>query len=266
MGKVLAFPGTPLASTPSLVDARPLSLCWCIQTYKDRKKLARCLKRLRSHYPKSRIVVLSDGDNDARLPPLCTKFGAEYVLGQRLFLVEHGGDAIHRMLGAFLLRGESDVLVKIDPDTFLRRPLYQLLDRNANAIAGTITQTEPEQVRAIQGGFIAITRAVAQKWFDAKLFESPRLKPPALEWVVSDACRQRASQGFSSHDWTIAWAARETRVSLVDHPEVRSYWHTDPPRISAMRAAAVSHPELTARNYLSWASFLARQLFRRSPP
>lgn len=147
------------------------------------------------------------------------------------------------MLTAFLSR-DADVMIKIDPDTTLRRRFTRLPAADRRALYGTVQSAGhgPNHLVSIQGGCIIVPRRAAILLAGSSLLRSDRLKPPALEWAVNNTSRDRAAAGLTSHDWTLGWACRALGVASRRHPEV--FCRHRPSLVDALtdRGAAVAHP------------------------
>src|SRR5262249_37924240 len=139
-------------------------LCWFIQTSGDREELAHTLARLRQLYAESSVLVVSDGDPDPEIARACATCGAAFTLGERLFGVEHGGAPVQRMLDRFLTT-DADILIKIDPDTDVRRRFTTLPDPSEEAVYGTVQSAGEgaDRLVSIQGGCIIIPRRAAER-------------------------------------------------------------------------------------------------------
>lgn len=225
-----------------------IKILWFIQTYRDFPQLRLTLRKLRALYPDSAILVMSDGDPDPRLPQLCTTHSARFAMRQRLFGVEHGGEPVQRMLEA-LLETDADLLIKIDPDTDVRRRFSRLPPADDRSLYGTVQSVRAAAAPfvSIQGGCIIVPREAAAVLAGSGLLRSGRLKPPALEWAIGPAERARAASGLTSYDWTLGWACRELGIDSRDHPEVFSrYLPTLIDRL-ADRRVAVAHPRFSIR-------------------
>src|SRR5436190_2219363 len=59
--------------------------------YKDYDATAACLKDLRKHYPSSRVILRSDGDQDPRFPLVAGDHKVDFRSEWRLFGIENGG-------------------------------------------------------------------------------------------------------------------------------------------------------------------------------
>ena len=241
--RAFSRPSIAVAVADGWISAPHARLFWFIQTYRDADRLARTLADLRRLYPESMAFVVSDGDGNPRIGSLCDEYNAAFQLRDRLMTVEHGGEAVQAMLLAFL-RTDADVLVKIDPDTHLRRRFSIVPTREHMGVYGTVQTAHdgPASLTSIQGGCIIVPRATANALAASLLLTSARLKPPALEWVVSRESRARAERGLNSHDWTIGWACRLLGIPMVDHPEVFSRHRPSLIDTITDRSAAVSHP------------------------
>jgi hypothetical protein len=242
------------------IPADDLRLFWFIQTYRDLSRLQRTLATLRTVYPESEALVVSDGDADPEIRRACERYNAHFHYRARLFGVEHGGEPVREMLDAFL-RTDADILFKIDPDTHLRRRFSVMPSPGSPSVFGTVQSagSGPNRMHGIQGGCMVIPRHAAALLSGSGLLASARLKPPALEWIVDRVCADRAASGLTSYDWTLAWACRELGLSSKNHPEVFS--RELPSLIDTLtdRGMAVSHPRFDTRQ-LSRQSFYFRGL------
>jgi hypothetical protein len=225
------------------VPADGVRIVWFMQTYKDLVRLRATLARLRSTYAEARVLVVSDGDPDPELARACEQHAAVFTLGSRLFAVEHGGEPVQRMLDLFL-QTDGEILIKIDPDTHVRRRFQMMPPATASALYGTVQTAGagPTRLTSIQGGCIIVPRRAAELLDGSGLMKSGRLKPPRLEWSVGAVSAARAGRGLTSYDWTLGWACRELGLACEPHPEVFSRYR--PSLIDALteRRVAVSHP------------------------
>ena len=225
------------------IPADEARIFWFIQTYHDLSRLRRTLASLRSLYPESQVLVVSDGDTDPVIKQVCDTYSAEFTLRSRLLGVEQGGEPVQRMLEAFLTT-DADLLIKIDPDTDLRRRFSALPSRSDASLYGTVQSTwsDSDRLTSIQGGCIIIPRQSAALLSDSSLLTSDRLKPPALEWAIGGVSKARAASGLTSYDWTLGWACRELGLSSKDHPEVFSRYGASLIDSVTEGRVAVSHP------------------------
>lgn len=233
-------------------------IVWFIQTYRDLPRLRTTLARLRALYPESQVLVVSDGDANPEIPDVCGRHAAEFTLRPRLFGVEHGGEPAHLMLEAFLAR-DADVMIKIDPDTTLRRRFAKLPPAESAGLYGTVQSAGlgPNRLTSIQGGCIIVPRKAAVLLAASSLLLSDRLKPPTLEWAVNDTSRARARSGLTSYDWTLGWACRELDLHSSEHPEV--FCRHRPSLVDAItdRGAAIAHPRFEIAQLADEAFYLS---------
>jgi hypothetical protein len=221
-------------------DAR---IFWFIQTYRDLPRLRRTLAGLRKAYPESQVLVVSDGNPDPEINETCESYAVGFMLRPRLFGVEQGGEPVQKMLEEFLTT-DADLLIKIDPDTHIRRRFSRLPSRGDSSLYGTPQSqgSESNRIISLQGGCIIVPREAAIVLASSAILQSERLKPPALEWTVAGTLVARAASGLTSYDWTLGWACRELGLRSRRHPEVFSRYR--PSLVDCVRdlGAAVSHP------------------------
>jgi hypothetical protein len=235
-----------------LIPGDAAGLCWYIQTFRDVSRLRQTLASVRTLYPDSRVLVVSDGDPDPEIGRACSRYSAEFTLRQRLMTVEHGGAPVQQMLEAFLAAAGA-VLIKIDPDTDVRRRFSVMPAEDDPSVYGTVQSSGPASNRliSIQGGCIIIPRRAAAELASSTLLTSERLRPPALEWAINEVLVTRARDGLTSYDWSLGWACRELGLLSKDHPEVFSRYQARLVNLRRHRHQAVAHPR-----------FELRQLFR----
>jgi hypothetical protein len=249
------------------IEADRTRLCWFIQTSGDRARLEQTLARLRQFYAESRVLVVSDGDADPAIARACSMHAAEYTLGERLFGVEHGGAAVQRMLDRFRAT-DADILIKIDPDTDVRRRFTSMPDPSEAAVYGTVQSAGAgaNRLSSIQGGCIVVPRRAADVLAASALLLSDRLRPPAIAWAVNAYSRARAAAGLTSYDWTIGWACRELGLPSRNHPEVFSRYRPNVFDQVSFRRAVVVHPRFEWAQVLDPIFYVPRRWSARVLP
>lgn len=239
--RLLTRHNLPLDPSETWIGAETVRLFWFVQTYRDLPKLRQTLSRLRALYPETPVLVVSDGDPDPRIKQACDLHSVEYRLQPRLYGVEHGGALVQQLLEAFLAT-DADILIKIDPDTDVRRRLSLMPLPTDASIYGTVQSAGTRRGPSIQGGCIIAPRRAAMILVNSGLLLSDRLKPPALEWAVDDATRARAAGGLTSSDQTLGWACRQLGLPCRDHPEVYSRYRPSLMDTITASRVAIFHP------------------------
>jgi hypothetical protein len=222
-----------------LTDYGDEDLTFFALAYEDYEDAAQCLADLRRHYPRSRVVLRSDGDDDPRFRPLAERYGADFRGEPRLFGIENGGAVIERMLVIFLER-PTPYLFKIDPDTVIHRRFKYLPARGG--LFGTLQL--PHVTPSVQGGCMGFTRDAAERILQSGMLRDGRLREPAKfiddsPYFVRMADRARRC-GLASFDWMVPWVASELGIPIYSFDEVNSGWRQAPPN-PGLRYA-VSHP------------------------
>jgi hypothetical protein len=214
-------------------------LTFFMLVYEDYDLAGQCLVDLRTHYPRARVVVRSDGDSDPRLDALTSRYGVDFRRESRLFTFENGGAVIERMFDLYAER-PTPFLFKIDPDTIVQRRFRFLPARSG--YFGTL-QGAPTYV-SVQGGCLGFTSDAAATFAGSGLLRDPRLACPQAhreaEMYFEKMARRVDKVGLSSFDWILGWAATALGVEMFDFPEVRSQWKI--PVEDPDRRFAVVHP------------------------
>jgi len=207
--------------------------------YKNYERTAECLTDLRKHYPRSRVILRSDGDPDPRFPILAQRHNADFRGESRLFNIENGGAVIERMLVIFFEK-PTRYLFKIDPDTVIHRRFRRL--PVLSGLFGTL-QCEQE-TPSVQGGCMGFTRDAAEQILQSQMLRDSRLREPAK--FIADSpyfyrMAHRAERcGLASFDWMVPWIASELGIAMYSFDEVNSGWRQAPPNPNQRYAA--THP------------------------
>lgn len=213
----------------------PATFTFYLNVYQDVSLLPACLSQLRSVYPQSRLILRSDGDPNPEIEILAGKYDSEIHYGERLMVLEKGGEIVHEMLRLFLSH-ETAYLFKIDPDTRIVRPFLGLPD--SCCVFGTIQHQG--ELHSIQGGCIGFTLDTIHKFYSSEFFLDPELTKYPPPWVITEALLNRPNLGLTSIDWVLAWACKMMEIELVDWPEIMSEWQVTPNNEDLRYA--VTHP------------------------
>ena len=147
----------------------------------DQAQAREALRRLRLHYPESRVLVRSDGDRSPNNQELFNAFLAEYREEEQLFPIEHGGALVKRTFELFL-EEPTAYLFKLDPDTAVYRR-FRFLPKDNGAFGAV--QSSKQGCESIQGGLAGFTYETALQIHDSGLLDDPRLKNPELHRAES---------------------------------------------------------------------------------
>ena len=203
-------------------------ITFCLMVYKDYRDARKAIASIRRSFPRSPVIVISDGDSDPRHVALAERYQCRYILGKRLFLTEYGGQLKHRYLSLFLEQ-PTKWLVKIDPDTRVHRRFNYLLD--GRAIYGTLLYHEPnarpKHFPIVQGGATCYPRAVCQEIIDSGILLSDELLDYRRTYAEFPQTVRRAeaeSEGLVSDDNMNRYLCRQLNIPVCSFPEVYSTW------------------------------------------
>jgi len=241
-------------------EYRDQDLTFVLQVYRDHGLAREAMARLRGVFPGARVVLVSDGDADPRHAALAARYGAEYVMGERLYGVQHGGRIVQRMLDLYLER-PTPWLFRIDTDTRVHRRFRWL--PTGSCVFGTLEhETEAHGERldppCVQGGCIGFTRPAAERLSVSGLFLSPSLLDWAGTWATTRDTRERARNGRVSFDHLVRWACRELDLSPREYDEVRCLWRRRVPNPGLRYAVTHPHKRWWQRPRLRVSLWLSR--------
>lgn len=207
---------------------RDEDLTFVMEVYKNLPLARRCLSNLRDHYPRSRVIVWSDGDPDGEIGVAVAEAGGIFRQGERLWLGRTSGPLWERRFKEYL-DFPTPYLVKIDTDTAFYRRIRQLPKHDG--MFGTIAWSL-ECPKLIQGGFIGMTRKVVEKILASGMLKSDEMKK--FSYV------HEGGEVLASEDKALGSLAASLGISLYDHPEISSNWKDRTPNPG--RQYAVIHP------------------------
>ncbi|MBB4659076.1 hypothetical protein [Parvularcula dongshanensis] len=217
-------------------------LVFFMPVYEDAQVAFRALTRLRRYYPGSRLVVLSDGDDTFPGEAVQRRFGAEYVLGENLYGIEHGGRMVHRILEHYM-RAPARYLVRLDSDARIDRRFSWLPE--ADGLYGKVG----ERSGTVQGGALLLTHGAAAKLYDERTLLSDKLLDPARSWgrySTKANLDRKLGLGTVAYDKVIHWACVEAGVPTRGFSEIYSVWKAAPDDLEIANADeryAVVHPD-----------------------
>lgn len=196
-------------------------LTFSLRTYKDADRLHWCLDNLRRHYPRARVIVISDGDPLIKKSDLLIyKYKVEFFEGENLTGIENGGKLIQRMVELFA-KDPTYYLFKIDTDTGIHRR-FKWLPWGYGAFG----QLQHDgYLCSLQGGFMGMSYEVVADIYKSGLCQSPDLvdykSSYALSPFILDYCESRGKIG---EDWIWGYIFAKLGVPLFGFNEVKSYW------------------------------------------
>lgn len=202
-------------------------IAWAIPVYKSRQQLQWCLSHLRRHYPKSRVMLISEGDDD-KYDDIASDFKCHHVHGELLLHLQTCHLWVDRILRS-LLAGDETYLIKIDPDTGVWRRLSAL--PAFSSLFGTLETiseghgAEIDVPANVQGGCMGITRDVVQEILSSGLLNEESCgKDYRKTWARCSDMIWMAENDRCGEDFVISWACYALRVPIVECPEIRCRW------------------------------------------
>ncbi|WP_417848837.1 hypothetical protein [Thalassoglobus sp.] len=210
-------------------------LTFHMQVYRDFARAESCLRRLRQHFPLSRVLVVSDGDRDLRYASLGNLFDVELHFCDRLYPLRNGGRMIERVFSLWGM--QTEYLFKIDPDARVHRRFRYLPDEPVAMFGDCLP---------IQGGCMGFTRQAGQRLLGSGLLTDPILTQPERSWALhpDGSLNEPLWNGIQRNglirtDWIFAYCSRELGIPQIAYSEIYSRWREPVPDDIDV---AVSHP------------------------
>ncbi len=217
-------------------------LTWLLRVHRDYDDARLCLEGLRRVYPTSRIIMISDGDDDARWPQLAQEFDIEYSKGARFFGLESGGQLWKRFF-VETLKTPSTHIFHLDSDARVHRRFRFL--PTGNLVFGTLEhRTEvfhaPLRPPNVQGGFTGFTLQAAQQILNSGVLDEPEWRSceavygdiPDAMWIF------RKGVQCVITDFQLRYIYKRLNLPIADFSEVRSQFLSAP----EIADFAITHP------------------------
>jgi hypothetical protein len=235
-----------LQSSSRIEDYSDEDLTFFMVVFRNFELAAETLQELRDHFPRSRVVVRSDGDPDPRYSVLNGRYELDYRSEERLFSARHGAAVVQRMLDIYLEQPTA-YLFKIDPDTEIHRR-FRYLPADSSMF-GTLQGT-PDYL-SIQGGCLGFTRDAAERIASSRLLlQLDRiLRDKRVDWPshLARFAKRARETGLASFDWSLGWVADEIGIRLIDFLEVYcTYGTVVSVPIEEKDTYAVTHPKVVS--------------------
>lgn len=185
-------------------------ITWLMQVYRDVDLGRWSLGLLRKHYPQSRVIVVSDGDDDPRWTEVCRELSCEFILQDRIYGMEHGTKLWIKRFEYFA-KAPTKYLFKIDTDTAVHRRFNYL--PNFFVFSTVLFRPGWTNKCKASGGFIGIRREAIQLIVDSEsLHNFPQSEVP--QWQRED------DQQLVSEDWLLSAICYKLEIPVRDFPEV----------------------------------------------
>lgn len=229
--------------------AEPVFYC---QVYQDPERLDWCLEKFRKAYPTARCYIISDGDDASPWAAICERYECEYHPGERLKLLEYGGQMLQRNLSIFD-EAPGTHLVKFDTDTAWHRPFNFLPKRMG--MYGTVQFNDAPpgtpRIRSIQGGCYVWTASAVHRLLDSGILLEPRWSDPA-EWGgnIGQTSHYVKRTGLISEDWLLGTVCPLVGVPVRQFNEVQCVWRGDTNWRARRYAATHPHKDTPKMEYL----------------
>lgn len=204
------------------------------------EQLEACLKNIRTFYKHVVIHIVSDGINNPRYAPICSKYGAKYTRGTYLKRSECGGMWWKRTL----LLGRSSKtkwIVKMDLDSRFHRPFVNEPDF---PVAGTI-ENPGTSFENVQGGVQAIRADVADKILNSGILDGAELRYQRLYCPSSEMLKSWVPTGYFTSDHSMMYMLHKFGIRYGNWPEVGCGWkHVPKGRFAATHPHKMGGPRV----------------------
>jgi hypothetical protein len=185
-------------------------ITFVMHVYKDGQLADWSLGNLRKCYPKSRVLVIADGDPDPLLDTFAEKHGVEFQRTDRLMLLETGVAYLMNRMEQFLKK-PTKYMIKIDPDTGFHRRFKYIPNYDVFGCVLYAKETGPYTIR---GGFYGFSGDAVKEIYESDIFSNPDLE--IHEWFV----KRQGDIKLLEEDTTMMEACFLMGMDMGPFPEV----------------------------------------------
>jgi hypothetical protein len=176
--------------------------------------------QIRRCFRDAMILVITDGYHSEPLKKVCLEFNSVYVkTHDRLRLLEYGGLWTNRFL-TYFVSSNSNILIKIDPDSCLWRRFNQAFP--IQDMFGTLKKVD--EITYIRSAFIGIWRTAATRILESGILKDEHFKDQNLYGVLTNG------EMLSKQDVILGVVANRLKLRLADWAEVDTQNTTYYPR------------------------------------
>lgn len=152
-------------------------IAFCFTVYKEFSLATRLINQIRSYYPESDVICIMDGTCNIEFIHLCEQEQVVCIEGKRLYVRHLGGAWVERLLKTYLERSNADYMIKLDPDSYLRRKFSGFPDTD---LGGSLSKLNHLSFTLIQGGCRFQTRETCDKILASNLLKDSQYREKNL--------------------------------------------------------------------------------------
>jgi hypothetical protein len=203
-----------------------------LHVYDEFAEAERLIRQIKTLYPLIETMVIVDGTKPPQsFSDLWLWDRHTYLFkAKRLKTVQHGGEWTHRYLQFFLHMTSVSYCIKLDPDSWLWRPIHHIPKAD---LFGEILPCNYRGQPHVRGGAIGFSRDGAAKLIPYLLHKE--YKSDAFAYT-----RPRNQEVVSLQDAIVGDAAQKAGIPLTDWSEVRIAWGE--PVVAPYLKYAITHP------------------------
>lgn len=200
----------------------------------------RLIRQLRQFYPTADILAIADGVRPAAFAAYAQINAVQYLEGERLKPRASGGQWTHRYLELFLAQSSADVLIKLDPDSFVYRAFEAFPASTKADLFGNLKTNHLQQVQ-VRGGCVGYQRTAVQRLVSSKLLLEDQYRN-ASKYTYR---RLPADPLLTLQDAIVADVAQRLGLALAEWADVAIVSGNETPVDNAALTYAVTHPHKT---------------------
>lgn len=187
------------------------------------EKVAWALRHLRAVYPDAPAAVISDGVDNAGYAEVAMRYGADYIRGERLKVIDAGARWWQRAFEAGLALGTRHIL-KVDPDTRFNRPARYWPEEDCFGY-----HLGPGMIgEHLQGGVQGFQRSAVGRIVESGICLRDEFKKVAY-WTFHEGEGEGFERdGYLSTDRLLMRILNELKMSRTYWTEVVSHWGPAP--------------------------------------
>lgn len=195
-----------------------MQIAFVFGVYNEWSLASRLVNQIRTLYPQAPAIAICDGTFNADFAQLCDLKGISFIASDRIKLPQFGGAWSQRLFTEFL-KTDADILIKLDPDTYLWRCFTSFPDTDWFG-----TQANKYLYPYPRGGCVGFRRKCIERFIASNLLGHPKYKNHIFaydrygRWGWEHDLKQ--TEPISLQDWVLADVAHQLKLKLGDWSEV----------------------------------------------
>lgn len=156
----------------AVINPKEISLAFGFYVYQDHKLAERLISQITTFYPQADILCIADGEFNNDFAIYAEQNKVSFLQSSENLKTVLGGLWLQQLFVFYLKKSKAEILIKLDPDTFIWRPFNYLPD---SAYFGHIKKNK-HNINFASGGCYGINRLSVKALIDSNYLHDPKFR------------------------------------------------------------------------------------------